>query len=129
MNVNASAKVVKRTGKTPRIKVSVRLDSNIHKRITQIAEADKRSFSQVIELILSRYLGEGGQKAALAHKSGERDDRSLNEHSLLTQLAQAGPHGSWSQHDAYDAAASLQALLDEHQPTNAHDDSHETAAL
>lgn len=124
MSTNTKTKLTSRTRKTPRVKVSVRLDPDIHERITQIAEADQRSFSQVIELILSRYLGKGGQKSASAPENVEQDDPALSEYSLLAQLAQAGPQGSWSQHDAYEAAANLQNLLDEHQSAGTHDDKH-----
>jgi len=115
MSTEIKTKVTKHKRKTPRVKVSLRLDPEIHQRVSQIAEADKRSFSQVVELILSRYLTRDGPKSISDQDLSDQSETALSEHSLLEQLARTGPHGTWSQYDAYEAAATLQALLDEHQ--------------
>lgn len=115
MGTDVKTKGTTRKRKTPRVKVSLRLDPEIHQRVSQIAEADKRSFSQVVELILSRYLTRDSQKSVSDQDLPGQSGTALSEHSLLEQLARTGPHGTWSQYDAYEAAATLQTLLDEHQ--------------
>ncbi len=115
MSVKTIPEKTKATRKTPRVKVSVRLAPDIHKRVSQIAAADQRSFSQVVELILARSLGKGSQQSAPGPEDVEQDDPALSGYSLLSRLSQSAPHGSWSQHDDYEAAANLQALLDEQQ--------------
>lgn len=42
----------------PRKKVSIRLDPAIHQQADQLARADKRSFSQFVELALEQYMQE-----------------------------------------------------------------------
>ena len=122
MSTHVKTTVTSRKRKTPRVKVSLRLDPEIHERVSQIAEADKRSFSQVVELILARYLNRRGQKSTSDQESSGQRDMALGEHSLLEQLTQTGPHGTWSQYDAYEAAATLQTLLDEHQTNSTQHD-------
>jgi hypothetical protein len=123
MSTHIKTSVTSHKRKTPRIKVSLRLDPEIHEQVRQIAEADKRSFSQVVELILSRYLNRGGQKSTSDQENSGQRDIVLGEHSLLEQLTQTGPHGTWSQYDAYEAAATLKTLLDEHQTNSTQHDS------
>ena len=87
-----------RPRKKPRKKqVSIRLDPAIHEQAEQLAKADKRSFSQFVELVLEHYL-----KAA-QHKSSLPGEQNFT----------ATQHGFWSQFDAYEAAANLQTLLEE----------------
>ena len=42
--------------KRPRVKVSMRLNPEIVKKTTQLAEADHRSFSQYVERLLAQHL-------------------------------------------------------------------------
>jgi hypothetical protein len=123
MSTHVKTPATSRKRKTPRVKVSLRLDPEIHERVSQIAEADKRSFSQVVELILARYLNRGGQKSTSDQEIPGQHDMALGEPSLLEQLTQTGPHGTWSQYDAYEAAATLHALVDEHQANSTQHDS------
>ncbi len=129
MSTHVKTTATSRTRKTPRIKVSLRLDPEIHERVSQIAEADKRSFSQVVELILSRYLNRGDQKSSSDQEIPGQGDLALGEHSLLEQLTQTGPHGIWSQYDAYEAAAILQSLLEEHQANSTQHDINNAATV
>ena len=51
--------ITKATPKTkPHKKVSIRLDPAIHQQADQLARADKRSFSQFVELALEQYMQE-----------------------------------------------------------------------
>ena len=56
-------------------------------------------------------------------------DVVLGEHSLLERLTQTGPHGTWSQYDAYEAAAILQSLLAEHQANSTQHDINNAATV
>jgi hypothetical protein len=44
--------------KLPKKVVSIRLDPEIHQQADQLAKADKRSFSQYVELALEQYMKE-----------------------------------------------------------------------
>ena len=80
-------------------RVSIRLNPIIREQAEQLARADKRSFSQFVEIVLERYL------QAIHHENNP----------LLQQAFGATQHGFWSQFDAYEAAANLQTLLQEQQ--------------
>lgn len=55
----AVSKATKRAGKKVRKEVtSIRLDPDIHERAKRLAEAEKRSFSQYVELALEKYMQE-----------------------------------------------------------------------
>lgn len=86
-----------RRRKLPKKVVSIRLDPTIHQQADQLAKADKRSFSQFVELVLERYL-----------RSAQQIDSSL-----LGQAFTNTQHGFWSQIDAYEAAANLQTMSKE----------------
>ncbi len=87
-------------GVKPRKKsVHIRLDPAIHQKADQLARADKRSFSQFVEVVLERYL------SATQHEA----DTLAKEAFTVTE------HGFWSQIDAYEAAANLQTMLPERQ--------------
>lgn len=62
----STPKGTKRSGKRPRKRAtSIRLDPAIYERATQLAEAEKRSFSQYVELALEQYMQE--QQALARH--------------------------------------------------------------
>ena len=57
MDTLTKTKAAKRTRKKPPKKAtSIRLDAAIYERASQLAEADKRSFSQYVELALEQYM-------------------------------------------------------------------------
>ncbi|GAK53471.1 hypothetical protein U14_04736 [Candidatus Moduliflexus flocculans] len=79
--------------------VHIRLDPAIHQKADQLARADKRSFSQFVEVVLERYL------------SATQNDAD----TLAKEAFTATEHGFWSQIDAYEAAVNLQTMLPERQ--------------
>lgn len=81
-------------------RVSIRLDPAIREQAEQLARADKRSFSQFVEIVLEHYL----------------QTLHPENNSPGHQAFSAIQHGFWSQFDAYEAAANLQTLLQEQQP-------------
>ena len=92
----ATPKTKTRVSRKPRKKlVSIRLDPAIHQQADQRAKADKRSFSQFVELVLERYLRATQQETS----------------TLVEQAFANTQHGFWSQLDAYEAAANLQTLV------------------
>lgn len=98
MDPLTTPKTLPRAKKNPRRKaVSIRLDPTIHEQVEQLARADKRSFSQFVELILERYL----------RSTPLETEVSLGQAFTNTQ------HGFWSQFNAYEAAANLQNMLKE----------------
>ena len=97
--IKKRTKLKVRRRKLPKKVVSIRLDPKIHQQVDQLAKADKRSFSQFVELVLERYL-----------RSAQQTDSPLLEQALTNTQ-----HGFWSQIDAYEAAANLQTLLKERQ--------------
>jgi hypothetical protein len=71
--------------------ISIRLDPVIHQQADQRAKADKRSFSQYVELVLEHHLKEQQELARHVHPGDVQ--------------------GVWSAYDEFKAAEQLQALL------------------
>lgn len=78
-------------------RVSIRLDPVIREQTEQLAKADKRSFSQFVELVLEQYV---------------QKQQTQEQQELAKYFKPGDVHGLWSVYDEFKAAEQLQALLE-----------------
>jgi predicted transcriptional regulator len=88
--------------KTRKKLVSIRLDPEIQEQVDELAKADKRSFSQFVELVLEKYVQEQRIKAQEMLKM---------QQELTHYFPPSEKHGIWSVYDEFKAAEQLQTLL------------------
>ncbi len=99
----AKSKAKARVRIKPRKKlVSIRLDPIIQQRADELANADKRSFSQYVELVLEQHIKEHDLK----------EQQTIKEQQELARHFKPGDvQGVWSAYDEFKAAEQLQVLL------------------
>jgi hypothetical protein len=80
--------------KLPKKLVSIRIDQTIHQQAEQLAKADKRSFSQYVEMVLEQHLKE--------------------QQELARYFQPGATYPVFTPYDPGNAAAQLQTFLEQH---------------
>ena len=80
--------------KLPKKLVSIRIDQTIHQQAEQLAKADKRSFSQYVEMVLEQHLKE--------------------QQELARYFLPGATYPVFTPYDTGNAAAQLQTFLEQH---------------
>jgi len=93
INTTKKTKPKVKRRKLPKKLVSIRIDQTIHQQADQLAKADKRSFSQYVEMVLEQHIKEQ-QELARYFQPGQR----IRVHTLRYS----------------NAAAQLQTFLEQH---------------
>lgn len=95
--------------KPPKKQTSIRIDADIYAETAKLAEADKRSFSQYVELVLEQYLA---RVKHLEHQADERGHVPADMPTVADFINPGDVHGVWSAYNEHKAAEQMQALLD-----------------